>query len=59
MNCLFSRRAVGSIGLGTPIAAFAAISAQASIDTSQRTTPAHSQPFLYAGDSHCHDPRMH
>jgi len=47
------------MGLGTPIAAFAAIPAQASVNTSQRTTPAYSQPFLYAGDSNWYDPRMH
>jgi hypothetical protein len=51
MKCLFSRKALGSLGLGMLIAAFAAMPAQASVNTSQCTTPEYSQPFLYAGDS--------
>jgi hypothetical protein len=51
MKCLFSRKALGSMGLGLVIAAFSAIPAQASVNPSQCTTPEYSQPFLYAGDS--------
>jgi hypothetical protein len=51
MKGLFSRKALGSLGLGMLIAAFTAIPAQASPNLSQCTTPEYSQPFLYAGDS--------
>ena len=52
MKCLFNRKAIGSLGLGVVISAFAAIPAQASVDTSQCSESPLSQPFLYAGDSH-------
>jgi hypothetical protein len=51
MKCLFSRKSLGSLGLGMFIAAVTAIPAQASVDLSQCTTPEYSQPFVYAGDS--------
>jgi hypothetical protein len=51
MKCLFSRKSLGSLGLGMLIAALTAIPAQASVNLSQCTTPEYSQPFLYAGDS--------
>jgi hypothetical protein len=56
MKCLFSRKALGLTGLGMLIAAFAAIPAQASVDTSQCSEPEYSQPFLYAGDSNLYTP---
>jgi hypothetical protein len=51
MKGLFSRKSLGSLGLGVLIAALTAIPAQASVDLSQCATPEYSQPFLYAGDS--------
>jgi hypothetical protein len=50
MKGLFSRKSLGSLGLGMLIAAFAAVPAQASVNTEQCTAPEYSQPFLYAGD---------
>jgi hypothetical protein len=51
MKCFFRRKAIGSLGLGTLIALFAAIPAQASVNTSQCSANEYSQPFRYAGDS--------
>jgi hypothetical protein len=54
MKFLFSRKALGSLGLGALATMLLAIPAQAettSVDTSICSTPEFSQPFLYAGDS--------
>src|SRR5690348_13236569 len=56
MKCLFSRKALGSLALGMLITALAAIPAQASVNTSQCSEPALSQPFLYVGDSNWYTP---
>src|SRR5438876_610747 len=56
MNRLFSRKSLGSLGLGMLIAVFAAIPAQASVNTSQCATPEYSKTFLYAGDGNLYTP---
>lgn len=50
MKCLFSGKTLGSVAVGTLIAMFTAIPAQASVDTSQCAENNLTQPFLSAGD---------
>ncbi|HUH80905.1 MAG TPA: hypothetical protein VLZ06_06220 [Solirubrobacteraceae bacterium] len=51
MKFLFSRRPLGSLGLGLLMAALAATSAQATVNTEACQTPEYFQAFSYANDS--------
>jgi Neuraminidase (sialidase) len=51
MKGLFSSKLLGCLGLVSLVAAFAAIPAQAAVDTSSCETPEFAQPFRYVNDS--------
>jgi hypothetical protein len=51
MKYLFSSKLRGCLGLASLVAAFAAVPAQAAVDTSACETPEYSQPFVNAHDS--------